>query len=175
MRGRSSKSRSSFRRKDQTAVNGNTWRIFSSTIGSPVADPAIGFAIHRRITENDSLKREQHLHIIDKYLGDLYMRICDVPKGTRVLSLALTRKTRLSRRAVCRSVGNYYQGGQGDLAEMERMFRKLTEVDPHGYRGFHGLGYALYMKAIVEPDAEKRTALISEASAQSGAAIRPLL
>ena len=53
---------------------------------------------------------------------------------------------------------------------MERMFRKLTEVDPHGYRGFHGLGYALYMKAIVEPDAEARKSLISEAAAQSGAA-----
>jgi len=155
--------------EDQTAVNGKYLANLFINIGSPIADPAIGFAIHRRITENDSLKREQHLHIIDKYLGDLYMRICDVPKGLEYYRSALERKPDYPD-ALYAIGWQFYQGGQGDLAEMERMFRKLTEVDPHGYRGFHGLGYALYMKAIVEPDAEKRTALISEASAQSGAA-----
>jgi len=78
--------------EDQTAVNGKYLANLFINIGSPIADPAIGFAIHRRITENDSLKREQHLHIIDKYLGDLYMRICDVPKGLEYYRSALTRK-----------------------------------------------------------------------------------
>ena len=155
--------------EDQTAVNGKYLANLFINIASPIADPAIGFAIHRRITENDSLKREQHLHIIDKYLGDLYMRICDVPRGLEYYRSALKRKPDYPD-ALYAIGWHYYQGGQGDLAEMEHMFRKLTEVDPHGYRGFHGLGYALYMKAIVETDAEARRALISEASAQSGAA-----
>jgi hypothetical protein len=155
--------------EDQTAVNGKYIANLFINISSPVADPAIGFAIHRRITENDSLKREQHLHIIDKYLGDLYMRIADIPKATEYYRSALARKPDYPD-ALYEMGWHYYQGGQGDLAEMERMFRKLTEVDPHGYRGFHGLGYALYMKALGETDVETRKALIREASRQSGAA-----
>jgi len=50
------------------------------------------------------------------------------------------------------------------------MFRELTRVDPHGYRGFHGLGYALYMKALGEQNADARSSLIREAADQSGAA-----
>jgi len=155
--------------EDQTAVNGKYLANLFINIGSPVSDPAIGFAIHRRITDSDNLKREQHLHIIDKYLGDLYMRINDVSKGAEYYRSALERKPDYPD-ALYAIGWQYYQGGQGDLAEMESAFRKLTEVDPHGYRGFHGLGYALYMKAILEPDADARRSLISEASAQSGAA-----
>ncbi|PYT00840.1 MAG: hypothetical protein DMF63_05920 [Acidobacteria bacterium] len=155
--------------EDQTAVNGKYLANLFINIASPTADPAIGFAIHRRITENESLKREQHLHIIDKYLGDLYMRISDVPKAVQYYRSALEHKPDYPD-ALYTLGWHYYQGVHGDLSEMERLFRKLTEVDPHGFRGFHGLGYALYMKALLEPDAEARKLLISEASEQSGAA-----
>ena len=155
--------------EDQTALNGKYLANLFINIGSPVADPAIGFAIHRRITETDSLKREQHLHIIDKYLGDLYMRISDTAKGTEYYRSALKRKANYPD-ALYAMGWHYYSGGQGDIEEMERMFRKLTEVDPHGYRGFHGLGYALYMKALGEQNADARVSLIREAADQSGAA-----
>jgi hypothetical protein len=46
----------------------------------------------------------------------------------------------------------------------------MTEVDGRDYRGFHGLGYALYMKAILEPDPERRLVFIVDAAKQSGLA-----
>lgn len=152
--------------EDQVALNGRYIANLFINIGSSVADPAIGFAIHRHITETDALKREQHRHIIDKYLGDLYMRISDVPKATEYYRSALRRKPDYPDALYAMGWHHY----QGDTAEMERMFRKLTEIDPHGYRGFHGLGYALYMKALGEQNAGARTHLISEAGDQSGAA-----
>jgi tetratricopeptide (TPR) repeat protein len=156
--------------EDQTALNGRYLANLFINIGSPVADPAIGFVIHRHITETDALKRDrQHRHIIEKYLGDLYMRIADTRQGTEYYRSALKHKPDYPD-ALYALGWHLYSGGQDDIEEMERMFRKLTECDPRGYRGFHGLGYALYMKAISEQDAVERSRLINEAAEQSGAA-----
>jgi tetratricopeptide (TPR) repeat protein len=155
--------------EDQTALNGKYLANLFINLASPVSDPAIGFAIHRQITETGSLTREHHMHIIDKYLGDLHMRITDIARATEYYRSALKRKPDYPDALY--ELGWYYYGdGQGDIAKMEEIFRKLTEVDPHGYRGFHGLGYALYMKALREEDAKVRTSLVREAAEQSGAA-----
>jgi tetratricopeptide (TPR) repeat protein len=155
--------------EDQTALNGKYLANLFINLASPVSDPAIGFAIHRQITETESLTREHHMHIIDKYLGDLHMRITDIPRATEYYRSALKRKPDYPD-ALYEMGWYYYQDGHGDIGEMERMFRRLTEVDPHGYRGFHGLGYALYMKALGEEDENVRTSLVREAAEQSGAA-----
>jgi tetratricopeptide (TPR) repeat protein len=155
--------------ENQTALNGRYLSNLFINIASPAADPAVGFAIHRHITATESLAREQHLHLIDKYLGDLHGRIADIPKATEYYRSALKRKADYPD-ALYAMGWHYYEDGSSDIEEMERMFRKLTAVDPHGYRGFHGLGYALYMKAIGEKDATTRSLLISEAAGQSEAA-----
>jgi len=155
--------------EDQTAVNGKYLANLFINLNSPVSDPAIGFTIHRSITENDNLKREQRLHVIEKYLGDLYISIGDVEKGVEHYRAALELKPEYPD-ALYAIGWKYYTEGHVDLEEMEKVFRKLTQVDPHGYRGFHGLGYALYMKALLEPDPDARRSLITQASSQSGAA-----
>ncbi|HEX6127009.1 MAG TPA: hypothetical protein VFZ23_16670 [Pyrinomonadaceae bacterium] len=154
--------------EDQTALNGKYLANLFINIGSPTADPAIGFAIQRRMTETDGLKREQHLHIIDKYLGDLHIRISNFPKATQYYRSALDRKPDYPDALL--ALGWQHYQADGDIDAMEGMFRKLTEIDPYDFRGYHGLGYALYMKAIREPDAEGRSSLIREASVQSGRA-----
>jgi hypothetical protein len=50
---------------------------------------------------------------------------------------------------------------------MERSFRKMVKADDHDFRGFHGLGYALYMRAIKESNAAVRRKLIIEAALQT--------
>src|SRR2546427_10370946 len=62
---------------------------------------------------------------------------------------------------------NYSIHPAPDIAKMKGLFRKMTEVDPHDYRGFHGLGYALYMQAINERQPERRRILILEGAQQS--------
>jgi tetratricopeptide (TPR) repeat protein len=154
--------------EDQAAVNGKYLANLFINIGSEVEDPAIGFAVHQHVTQDDSLKPGQHLHLFDKYLGDLYLRTSDAQKGEKYYRSALERKPDYPDALY--SLGWYYYQFGDDLGEMESTFRKLTEIYPYGYRGFHGLGYALYMKALAEVDADARKSLIIEAAAQSGAA-----
>jgi tetratricopeptide (TPR) repeat protein len=156
--------------EDQTALNGKYFANLFINLPSPLSDPAIGFAIHYHLKQTGALEHEQHhAHIIAKYLGDLHMRIGDVPQALEYYSQALEIKENYPDALY--ELGWYYYGnGRGDIAQMEETFRKLTEADPRGYRGFHGLGYALYMKAIREEDADVRKELVHEAARQSGAA-----
>lgn len=154
--------------EDQTALNGKYLTNLFINITSSTADPAIGFAIQHHISETGALQRDQHLHIIDKYLGDLHARIANVSKANEYYESALQKKPDYPD-ALYTMGWQYYQHGS-DIDGMERMFRKLTEIDPYDYRGYHGLGYALYMKALREPDAAKRDPLMNDAAAQSSKA-----
>lgn len=154
--------------EDQTALNGKYLTNLFLSLTSGTTDPAIGFAIQHHMSSTGALKREQHLHIIDKYLGDLHTRIANVEKANEYYLSALSRKADYPD-ALFTMGWQYYQHGS-DVDGMETMFRKLTEVDPYDYRGYHGLGYALYMKAIRETDASVRKDLMSDAAAQSGKA-----
>ena len=155
--------------EDQTALNGKYLANLFITIASPTTDPAIGFAIERHISSTADLRSEQHRHIIDKYLGDLHMRISKVSDGVRYYEAALKRKPDYPN-ALYSMGWHHYEEGSGNFDGMERMFRRLTEAAPHDYRGYHGLGYALYMKALNESDPATRLAIINEAADQSSLA-----
>ena len=155
--------------EDQTALNGKYLANLFINLASETTDPAIGFAIQRHISSTADLRSEEHRHIIDKYLGDLHMRISKVPEAVKYYEAALERKPDYPN-ALYEMGWHYYDEGEGNFDGMERMFRRLTEASPHDYRGYHGLGYALYMKALHEPDPDARTATIYEAAKQSSLA-----
>ena len=46
----------------------------------------------------------------------------------------------------------------------------MATINPYDYRGLHGLGYALYMKAVREDDPQLRQKLINDATRQSESA-----
>ena len=48
-----------------------------------------------------------------------------------------------------------------DLATMEQRFKRMCEIAPYDYRGFHGFGYACYMKAIELAESEPKAAIHS--------------
>lgn len=154
--------------EDHTALTGRYLAELFLGFNSPEWNPAIGFAIQRHISNTRTLNQEHLLHIIDKYLGDLHARISDRDAAKEYYQKALARKPDYPD-ALFTMGWLYYQEGP-DIDGMENPFRKMTEADGRDYRGFHGLGYALYMKAIREPDPEKRSALILDAAKQSGSA-----
>jgi tetratricopeptide (TPR) repeat protein len=55
---------------------------------------------------------------------------------------------------------------KGNLDEMERCFTRMKEIAQFDYRGYHGLGYALYMKAyqLAQSEQEGVTQLLTEAT-----------
>jgi len=155
--------------EDQTALNGRYLSNLFMSLDSPVSDPAVGIAIQQHLETNE-LQREQHLHVIDKYLGDLHTRIGNTEKANEHYEAALKRKPDYPH-ALYTIGWNLYEEGRDRLDEMERMFRKITEVSPYDYRGYHGLGYALYMKALDgDLDEEARQSIMREATNHAGQA-----
>jgi tetratricopeptide (TPR) repeat protein len=154
--------------EDQTAITGLYLAECFTALQLPEWNPAIGFAIQHQISEMGGFDRELNLHIICKYLGDLHQRISSFDIAKEYYSKALTRKPDYPDALFTKGWLIYEL--ETDIDGMERAFRKMTEVDSRDYRGFHGLGYSLYMKAIAEADVEKRAELMSEASRQSSSA-----
>jgi Flp pilus assembly protein TadD len=154
--------------ENQTALNGRYLAKLFLNVGSTAADPAIAFAILDHVSETEALRRDHHLHIIDKLLGDLHMSISNIPKAAEYYRSALDRKPNYAN-ALYALGWHYYQVGLS-VEGMEHAFRKLTEIAPLDYRGFHGLGYALYMHALGKDEDAPRSSLIEEAAKQSGVA-----
>ena len=48
-----------------------------------------------------------------------------------------------------------------ELETMEQHFRRICEIAPYDYRGFHGFGYACYIKAIELAESEPKAAILS--------------
>ena len=156
--------------EDQTALNGRYISNLNISLDSPMSDPAVGIAIQQHLSETDALKREHHLHVIDTYLGDLHLRIGKPEKANELFASALERKPDYPY-ALYRVGWLRYEEGRRGVAEMVKVFRKLTEISPYDYRGYHGLGYALYMKATGDGlDAEERSSLMKEATDYAGQA-----
>jgi tetratricopeptide (TPR) repeat protein len=154
--------------EDHVALTGRYLAELFLGLNAPEWNPAIGFAIQRHIANARALNQEHLLHIIDTYLGDLHERISDGETAKEYYRKALARKPDYPY-ALFTLGWRYYMEGP-DIDGMENAFRKMTEVDSRDYRGFHGLGYALYMKAIRESDPQQRLAIIADAAKQSGSA-----
>jgi hypothetical protein len=108
-------------------------------------------------------------HIVEKYLGDVESRIDDFDAAAVHYQRALAMKADYTDALY--TFGWFHYSVRVDTVRMEALFRKMTEVDPYDYRGFHGLGYAIYMRAIAA-HADEAAKLIAEAAEQSRRASR---
>jgi tetratricopeptide (TPR) repeat protein len=116
--------------------------------------------IHRLSKPKDS----KSAHIIEKYLGDLHYRINDTEAARRYYESALSIKRDYADALLEFAWLLYFDGKPGDSRLMSDLFREMTVAFPYDYRGFHGLGYALYMQAIDAQDADARIELVTAAS-----------
>ena len=149
---------------DQTALNGRYLADLFLTFNSPDWDPAVGLAIQRHL-DTEAVEQERIAHVVQKYLGDLNDRIANFAARNNYYKEALRRKPDYPDALF--AVGWNYYTDDNDPDGMEKAFRQMAAINPYDYRGLHGLGYALYMKAIREDDRQRREALIAEATSQS--------
>ena len=158
---------------DQRSLHGQYLAELFLSMLSPSWDPATAAAMRGELADLSRGHEAETAHVIEKYLGDLELKIGNVDEAKAHYEAAL----RLS--------GNYldglytygwftYAGGAGapDTSQMETLFRRMTKADPYDYRGFHGLGYALYMQALKLDDADSRRGLLNDATLQSSTALR---
>jgi len=152
---------------DQAALNGRYLADLFLGFNAPDWDPAVGHAIQRHLAATATDARDRFAHVVQKYLGDLNSRIGNTPLRDSHYQDALKRKPDYPDALF--TVGWIYYS-ESDPDGMEETFRKMAKINPHDYRGLHGLGYALYMKAIREQDPKRRADLIADATMQSDAA-----
>ncbi|MFQ5597846.1 MAG: tetratricopeptide repeat protein [Nitrospiria bacterium] len=117
------------------------------------------------------LLKNQSDHNILQFLGLLHMRIGEAEKSLEYFqkaSAAYEGTRNISKPyygdALFQLGWSYYD--KGDYGRMAEHFRRLQEMATYDYRGYHGLGYALYMKAIAESEKAPKAAikLLNEAT-----------
>jgi len=110
------------------------------------------------------LLKSQGDHNILLFMGMLHMRIGEAEKSLQYFQqadAAYKGHSKLSKpyygEALFQLGWACY--GESDYDRMAEHFRKLQEMEKYDYRGYHGLGYALYMKAIAESETDEEAAL----------------
>jgi tetratricopeptide (TPR) repeat protein len=154
---------------DQNALNGLYLSDLFLGLDSPDWDPASGLAIQRHLEKMRSIEQGNLAHVMQKYLGDLNYLIGNVEAACRYYEKALDRKPDYPDALY--KMGWFFYSEKSDADGMEDAFRRMAKIDLYDYRGLHGLGYALYMKAIREKDETHRAVLIKDAALQSGLAL----
>ena len=150
---------------DQAALQGRYVSQLFLGLNDPDWDPAVGLAIRNHLPALTNLKQAQLPHVVEKYLGDVHQRIGAIILARSYYEKALAIKPEYPDALFALGWMNY--SDPTDVDAMERIFREMTKIDGYDYRGFHGLGYALYMKALEEKDIDKRNIALREAAIQS--------
>ncbi|GAI94424.1 unnamed protein product, partial [marine sediment metagenome] len=127
-------------------------------------DPAVGLSFQNHLNKLGVIEKKKLQHIVEKYLGDLYLIINKKDLAKKYYENAISLKANYLDALDSMGWFNYFYLESPDFEKMEYFFRKMIEVDPFDYRGFHGLGYALYIQAIKESDHQNRKGLIGEAA-----------
>ena len=109
-------------------------------------------------------REDQVGHVLEKYLGDVEQKIGNFKEAAAHYERALSMKPNYLDALY--AYGWFSYATEPNRQRMETMFRRMTEADPYDYRGFHGLGYALYMRAVAAAG-ERGGDAIREAAMQS--------
>jgi tetratricopeptide (TPR) repeat protein len=154
------------RATDYTALSGRYLAELFLDLQSPEWDPAVGLAIRDHLSRLRTRDPATLSPIVEKYLGDVEHQVANDDLARQHYEKALELKPNYGDALFTYGWFNYSDQKQPNLPKMEQVFRRMTELDPYDYRGFHGLGYALYMQAVADKNSERRWTLLTEAAQQ---------
>jgi hypothetical protein len=148
---------------NQRALGGQYLSGLFLAFDAPDWDASAGFAVQHELAK--LVKQQELSHIVEKYLGDLHYSTNQLGEARSHYEAALSRKPGYPD--ALSTLGWFHYNVVPDLDRMAGYFLTLTLSSPYDWRGFHGLGYALYMKGLKEQDPDKRKELIVGAARQS--------
>ena len=154
---------------DYTALNGRYLCELFLGLESLEWDAAVGIAVQNSLKDLGVIREKELLHFVEKYLGDLHQRITRPSEALQHYERAIAIKPEYVDALFACGWLSYVTN---NLDKMLGCFEKMVGVDRYDYRGLHGLGYALYMKALRESDPPARVELLTRAAAQSAEATR---
>jgi tetratricopeptide (TPR) repeat protein len=152
---------------DDSAQWGDYLADLFIALPQPTWESAVWSAVRVPLSTFARGHEQQVGHVIEKYLGDVEQRLGNNMEAAAHYERALAMQP--AYLDALYAYGWFYYSSQPDLSRMETLFRKMTIADRYDYRGFHGLGYALYMRALALKGATA-SALIKEAADQSARA-----
>lgn len=142
------------------------------SLASPTWDAGVWSAVREPLANLSSRGGRDVAHIVEKYLGDVEAKIANAEGARQHYEKALAQNPRYLDALYTYGWFHYSSQDPPDPAAMERRFRPMTEIDPYDYRGFHGLGYALYMQAVRAEDAGARRRFAEMAAEQGLTAVK---
>jgi tetratricopeptide (TPR) repeat protein len=157
----------SLKATDYTALNGRYLAELFLDLQSPEWDPAVGLAIRGHLSQLRTRDPATLSPIVEKYLGDVDRQVADTELAKQHYEKALLLKPDYGDALFAYGWFNYSDPQKPDLDKMEQLFRRLSQLDPYDYRGFHGLGYAQYMQALRESDQDLGYNRLLKAAQQS--------
>jgi tetratricopeptide (TPR) repeat protein len=153
---------------DEEATNGRYLSDLFLQFEKPDWDPQIGFLTQQELRRSRVWKKQEFRHIVEKYWGEVASRTFDPQAAKQHYEAALKLKPDYVDALLDYGWFNYFD--VYDVSSMKALFQKATKLAPYDYRGFHGLGYALYIQAITAQDPKQRSQLQEDATVQSARA-----
>jgi tetratricopeptide (TPR) repeat protein len=141
------------------------------SLALPTWDAGVWSAVREPLANLSSRGGQDVAHIVEKYLGDVEYAISNHERARERYENALALNPRYLD-ALSKYGWLHYEQDPPDPVAMEPLFKVMTEVDPYNYRGFHGLGYALYMQAVKAEDADVRRRFAETAAEQGLTAVK---
>jgi len=144
---------------NKDALNGKLLADLFLSLNSLEHNPSLADKIQAEITMLE-MDGEDDLFVIRKKLyADL-----DLRKGKQTEALILYDQILEKDSNYVDLLNTYawilYESPKTDLNKMAELFKKLTEVAPNDYRGYHGYSYVQYMRALETEDASTRNNMI---------------
>ncbi len=137
---------------------------------SPDPDVAANLAFIQPLKDLGGVESTKNLRpIFEKYIGDSYRSRGDSGAARQHYENAISLEP--DYLDALDSYGWLSYSELQDLPKMKELFTRMTNVDKGDYRGYYGLGYALYMQTVNEGDPKRRQQLILEAAKQSSKAV----
>ena len=151
---------------DHAASVGSYMADLFIDLDSPDPDEAASIAIIEHLKEISGEESTKHLlPVVEKYLGDAYIKRGDLKSAQQHYENSISLKA--DYLDALNAYGWLSYSELQDLPRMQKLFATMIKVDERDYRGYYGLGYALYMQAAKESDPERRQRLILQAAEQS--------
>jgi hypothetical protein len=155
---------------DDEATSGRYLSDLFLQFENPDWNPEIGFITQQELRRSRVWKKQEFRHVVEKYWGEVASRTFDFPAAKQHYEAALKLKPDYVDALLDYGWFNYFD--VPDVSTMKALFQKATEIAPYDYRGFHGLGYALYIQAIAAQDSTQRRELEEAAAEQSARAYK---
>lgn len=143
------------------AINGIYLSNLFSQLQSYDHNISLSLQIESQLRSLEIIEKNNLVHIIEKYFGDLYYRINELEKANQHYLRALELNPNYTD--ALNTYGWFCYTVLKNPNKMQQYFDNMVSNDPFDFRGLHGASYARYMKTLASDDKHFIEKVLTEA------------